>query len=288
MSMSIQLRHLKIDWFATVVFAILNVVLFAYLLSGNAYAADRASYTLSYPANPECPECRVGVQSVNGRSWLMLPSSAAYERLTLEGPPDAVLQGTVSGAKLTLDQSGIGENLNMTDLFGEMKPGNQYPLTVRWKNSNGDKKTATIVLMKSAALNSLHITLDRPIAEINASVFQSVSGSGYLVKLDTEGKVIAEEELEKLGGRGNASWTHSGEKKPYNIGLKEAAQLIDGAGVAKHWCLLSNNVNAGGHDRTGLYNLIAMQMFQDMNGSAALSVENVDLYINRNTVGLIC
>ena len=285
MSMSIKLRHLKITWFATEVFAIFSVVLFAFLLSEKAYAADRVSYALSYLANPVCPECRVSVQSVNGRSFLMLPSSAEYERLTLEGPPDAVLEGPVSGVKLTLDQNGVGDNLNMTLLFGEMKAGNQYPLTVRWKNSSGEKKTSTVVLMKSAALNSLHITLNRPIAEINASVFQSVSGSGYLVKLDTEGRVIAEEELEKLGGRGNASWTHSGEKKPYNIGLKEAAQLIDGAGVAKHWCLLSNNVNAGGHDRTGLYNLIAMQMFQDMNGSAALSVENVDLYINREYRG---
>ena len=283
--MSMQLRRTVNICFAAVVFTVLFAVLFAAALPGAASAAGGTSYSLSYPANRDCPESRVLMQSLNGRSWLMLPSSADYKRITLEGQPGAVLKGTVSGASLILDENGVGENLDLTELFGEMKPGNQYPLSVRWKNAAGDKKTGTVILMKSSALNSLHIVLDRPISEINASVYQTASGSGYLVKLDTEGGVIAEAEVEKLAGRGNASWTHSGEKKPYNIGLKEAAQLIDGAGVAKHWCLLSNNVNAGGHDRTGLYNLVAMQLFRDMNGSGALSVENVDLYINREYRG---
>ena len=283
--MSMQLRRTAQFCFAAAVFVALFAVLLAVMLPGAASAADGMSYTLSYPANRDCPESRVFTQSVNGRRWLMLPSSANYERLTLEGPPNAVLKGTVSGASLTLDENGVGEDLNLTALFGEMKPGNQYSLIVRWKNAAGDKKTGTVILMKSAALNSLHIVLNCPISEINASPYQTASGSGYLVKLDTEGAMIAEEEVEKLAGRGNASWTHSGEKKPYNFALKEAAQLIDGAGVARHWCLLSNNVNAGGHDRTGLYNLVAMQMFRDMNGSSALSVENVDLYINREYRG---
>ena len=271
--------------FALAVFAALFAVLLAAAFPGAASAADGAGEALSYPANDSCPESRVRVQPANGRNWLLLPASADFERITLEGSPNAVLQGTVPGAELTLNERGVGENLDLTELFGRMEPGVQYPLAIRTLNASGGGKTATVILMKSAALNSLHIVLDRPISEINASKFQTVSGSGYLVKLDAEGNLIAEAEVEKLAGRGNASWTHSGEKRPYNFGLKEAAQLIDGAGVAKKWCLLSNNVHAGGHDRTGLYNLIAMRLFQDMKGSAALSTENVDLYINREYRG---
>ena len=270
---------------AALMFAALFSVLPAVVFPGAALAADGADDTLSYLADSASPESRVRVQSANGRSWLMLPSSADFERITLEGPSGAVLQGTVPGAELTLHENGVGEKLDLTVLFGSMEPGLPYPLTVRSENASGGRKTGTVILMKSAALNSLHIVLDRPVSEINASKFQSVSGSGYLVKLDTAGNLVAEAEVERLAGRGNASWTHSGDKRPYNFGLKEAAQLIDGAGVAKHWCLLSNNVNAGGHDRTGLYNLIAMRMFQDLNGSAALSAENVDLYINREYRG---
>ncbi len=283
--MATQPRRTALKCFAAVIFAALFSVLLSAALPGTASAADGGSETLSYLANSDCPESRVRVQSANSRNWLMLPSSAEFERITLEGSPNAVLQGTVPGAELTLDERGVGEDLNLTRLFGRMEPGVQYPLTIRGGNTPGGRKASTIILMKSAVLNSLHIILDRPIAEINASKFQTVSGSGYLVKLDAEGNLIAEAEVEKLAGRGNASWTHSGEKRPYNFGLKEAAQLIDGAGVAKHWCLLSNNVYAGGHDRTGLYNLIAMRMFQDMKGSAALSTENVDLYINREYRG---
>ena len=271
--------------FALAVFAALFAVLLSAAFPGAASAADGAGETLSYPANGSCPESRVRVQPANGRNWLLLPASADFERITLEGSPNAVLQGTVPGAELTLNERGVGENLDLTELFGRMEPGVPYPLAIRTLNASGGGKTATVILMKSAALNSLHIVLDRPISEINTSKFQTVSGSGYLVKLDAEGNLIAEAEVEKLAGRGNASWTHSGEKRPYNFSLKEAAQLIDGAGVAKKWCLLSNNVHAGGHDRTGLYNLIAMRLFQDMKGSAALSTENVDLYINREYRG---
>ena len=283
--MAAQLHRKAFRAFALAVFAALFAVLLAAAFPGAASAADGAGETLSYPANGSCPESRVRVQPANGRNWLLLPASADFERITLEGSPNAVLQGTVPGAELTLNERGVGENLDLTELFGRMEPGVQYPLAIRTPNASGGGKTATVILMKSAALNSLHIVLDRPISEINASKFQTVSGSGYLVKLDAEGNLIAEAEVEKLAGRGNASWTHSGEKRPYNFGLKEAAQLIDGAGVAKKWCLLSNNVHAGGHDRTGLYNLIAMRLFQDMKGSAALSTENVDLYINREYRG---
>ena len=123
--MSMQLRRTAHICYAAAVFAALFAVLFAAVFPGAAAAADGESYTLSYPANRDCPESRVIAQSVNGRSWLMLPSSADYEHITLEGQPNAVLRGTVPGASLTLDENGVGEDLDLTVLFGEMEPGNQ-------------------------------------------------------------------------------------------------------------------------------------------------------------------
>ena len=71
--MTMQLRRTVYFCFAAVVFTVLFAVLFAAALPGAASAAGGTSYTLSYPANRDCPESRVLMQSVNGRSWLMLP-----------------------------------------------------------------------------------------------------------------------------------------------------------------------------------------------------------------------
>lgn len=259
--------------------ALLAVVLFCFLLPKTVAVAEGGGYPLACVLCEDAPEGEVRVQFAEDRSWLLLPASADFKHLMLRGPANTVLRGTRPDRSICLDENGAGEDLDLTQLFGPMQPGNQYLMTVSTGSGRGIK-TTKITLMKSAALNSLHISLDKPISEINASQYQSVSGSGYLLKLDADGNRIAEAEVERLAGRGNASWTHSGAKRPYQFRLSEAAQLIAGAGTAKSWCLLSNNVMSIGHDRTGLYNTVAMKLFQDMNGSSALSAENVDLYIN--------
>ncbi len=266
--------------------AVLLALLFIAGFSGRA-SAERSKSTaadLTAVLSPGTPECGVGAQKVKGRVWLLLPASADFERLTLDGPPNALLRGSVPDAVLSLDENGLGKDLNLTELFGEMKPGTPYVLSLQVPDGKGEKKSS-LTLMKSAALSSLHIILDTPLKGINASADKSAGSGGFLVKLDPEGNPAAEGVLERLSGRGNASWTHSGDKKPYNLKLKEAAQLIDGAGVARSWCLLSNNVMADGHDRTGLYNQVALKMFQDLGGASALSSEPVDLYINREYRG---
>ena len=258
------------------------VILFVLLFPTTARAAGGQNISLRYRPDAASPETEVSLQAAGGRHCLMLPSSADYSHMTLAGPAGATLSGKRSGASLQLDETGLGKDMDLTTLFGDMKPGVSYVLTVSCKSGN-ETITETVSLIKSDVLSSLHISLDVPLTTIHEG--KSASGSGYLVKLSPTGEPVAEAEVESLSGRGNASWTISGNKRPYNVNLKEGAQLIDGAGTAKSWCLLSNNVSTGRHDRTGLYNTVAMTLFQQMGGSSALSVENVDLYVNRQYRG---
>ena len=261
-------------------------LLFALLLPGRAFAGNNAKAVpvLQAVLNREVPECSVQVRTVDGSGWLLLPASADYECLTLQGQPGAVLRGSVPDAALTLDESGLGRVLDLTQLFGGMEAGKPYVLTLQIP-AGARVKTGSVTLMKSAALSSVHIGLEAPLQQIHASADKSFGCAGYLVKLSPEGAVLAEGALERFSGRGNASWTHSGDKRPYNLELEEAAQLVDGAGTARHWCLLSGNVTTEGHDRTGLYNQVALQMFQALGGASALSAEPVDLYLNREYRG---
>lgn len=267
--MSLSLRRAAV----LSVLAAALLLLFTILLPEAAEAAGGQAVTLRYRPDASRPETEVAQQSAGGRRCLMLPASADYSRITLSGPAGATLRGTRSGESLKLDETGLGEDLDLTVLFGEMKPGVQYPLTVNFSGGSGK-----VLLLKSDVLSSLHITIDRPLSDIHES--KSVSAAGYLVKLNAAGEPVAEGEVESLSGRGNASWTLSGNKRPYNVRLAEAAQLIDGAGTAKSWCLLSNNVSTGRHDRTGLYSAVALDLFREMGGASALSTESVDLYVN--------
>ena len=269
---------------------LLAALLPAFLFPGQASAAGTAGENaevipvLQAVLDPEAPECSVRVQTVDGKGWLLLPASAEFENLTLEGPPGAVLRGSVPDASLTLDGSGLGEGLDLTELFGPMEAGEPYVLSMRVPEGTR-VKTGSVTLIKSAALNSVHISLEAPLQTVHASADRSFGCAGYLVKRDPSGVTLAEGAVERLSGRGNASWTHSGDKRPYNLELEEAAQLVEGAGTARHWCLLSNNVRTDGHDRTGLYSQVALQMFAALGGSSALSAEPVDLYLNREYRG---
>lgn len=208
----------------------------------------------------------VEAQEQNGAQYLFLPASAKYDALTLRIPSGAVLTGSKPGKSLTAD----GSPMDLTKLFGVMEAGKTYPLTVRHEGAE-----QVVNLMKSANIASLHITLDKPISEINASADKSVKGKGKLTMVEQDGSALSAE-LKQLKGRGNSSWLADSDKKPYNIKLEKKQELIGGAGAAKDWCLLANN----NFDRTGLCNMLAYGIYEDIGGSSALATRNVDLYIN--------
>lgn len=246
---------------------------------GQTAFADSGEQSFFLTYVPPCgyEQAEVEVQKVQSRWYLFLPASADYRSLTLRGPRKAELRASGHDLSLRLDDKGVGEALDLTTLFGNMSAGKAYTLDLSWKNGKV-KQEQKVLLLQSANLSSLHITLNKSLSDINASVDKSVSGAGYAVKLSPDGHIEAEAGVEKLNGRGNASWKESGEKRAYSVKLNTEAELVSGAGAAKKWCLLSNNV--AGHDTTGLYNTTVMNLFAEMNGSSALRAENVDLYVN--------
>ena len=242
-----------------------------------AVADNEQSFSLTFVPPCGYEQAEVKVQKVQSVWYLFLPASADYRSLTLRGPAGAVLSKSGTDLTLRLDENGLGEALDLTQLFGKMSAGKAYKLDLSWKSGKVQQEQR-VLLFQSANLSSLHITLNTPLSDINASVDKSVSGAGYAVKLSPDGSIEAEAGVEKLNGRGNASWIKTGEKKSYSVKLNTEAELVSGAGAEKKWCLLSNNV--AGHDTTGLYNTTVMNLFAEMNGSSALRAENVDLYVN--------
>lgn len=223
---------------------------------------DPAALALSYQA---ADGAVIRPQTVGGYDYLFLPSSADCAALALQIADGAELTGTAEGAALTAD----GSPLDLTRLFGAMEPGGRYPLHLADGSAQYD-----YYVMRSANLPSLHVTLDGKLDYLHADKSNRLPGS--LVKLSADGGVEVSAELKQMKGRGNSSWSRSGEKRPYNLKLAEKQELIPGAGAAKNWCLLSNNA----HDRTGLYSFFALELYRAIGGASALDDQSVDLYIN--------
>ena len=208
--------------------------------------------------------------------YLFLPASADFSRVMLNG--NATLTGTNTTASVDLSKAPDVTSVNLTSLFnGDMEPGVAYPLTVN--------DSVTVKVMKASSISTLFIDLNeegdaKTVADLNAN--KNNSGKGTAVMVDADGKQINEDTtLKKIKGRGNTSWSSSGDKRPYNITLKEPTELIEKAGAAKKWCLISDNC-AGDwvYEAAGLANAAAYDMYEAIGGKYAMANEFVNLYIN--------
>lgn len=151
-------------------------------------------------------------------------------------------------------------------------------------------------LIRSAYLPSMHLTLNGKglpetlfpthLTYLNVTKEHTLPGNLSIVQPD--GSVLTAD-VNKFKGRGNTTWSSSKGKRPYNVNLSEKTELIPGAGEAKKWCLLSNNIywltETVISDRTGLRNTIAQQIYRLIKGPSAISTQNVDLYIDDMYMG---
>ena len=218
----------------------------------------------------------INPQGTKDGLYLFLPASADFSRVMLNG--NATLTGTNKTASVDLSRVSGVTNVNLTSLFNEdMEPGVAYPLTVN--------DSVTVKVMKASSISTLFIDLNeegdaKTVADLNAN--KNNSGKGTAVMVDADGKQINEDTtLKKIKGRGNTSWSSSGDKRPYNITLKEPTELIEKAGAAKKWCLISDNC-AGDwvYEAAGLANAAAYDMYEAIGGKYAMANEFVNLYIN--------
>lgn len=100
------------------------------------------------------------------------------------------------------------------------------------------------------------------------------------VRLYTEeGKIDYTGNLDKISGRGNATWSDS-LKKPYNIILQKPGDLLE-MGTAQKWILLANAL-----DDTHLRNKIVLDFAKAIDLAYSPQGEWVDLYLNGEYAGL--
>ena len=202
--------------------------------------------------------------------YLFLPANADFSKLAMKG--NVSISGTEKGFNLNLTDT--AETINLAKLFTEeMKSGVAYDLKL-----NGN---VTVKVMRADNISSLFITSDKTVAELNVND-KSNKGKGEVIMVGKDGNQINENiELAQIKGRGNTSWTSSGEKRPYNIKLGKKAELISGAGKATKWCLISDNCNGGWvHEAAGLANEAAYDMYEQIGGKDAMKHEFINLYIN--------
>lgn len=102
--------------------------------------------------------------------------------------------------------------------------------------------------------------------------------TGMLRLYNEAGRLEYSGELEEIKGRGNSTWEY--EKKPYNLTLKEAGDLL-GMGAATRWILLANATDA-----SNLRNKLAYDLAKDAGLAYTPECRWVDLYLNGEYAGL--
>lgn len=208
---------------------------------------------------------------------LYLPSYADYSNLdTLTFPAGTVLSGT-TGESLTVGT----DALDMRVLFGDdMEAGERYPVTVSFPSG----AATSFFIAKSANIPALFVNLDATSVEmINKSKANSASGAA--LKIAPDGTASPLLEVKKFAGRGNTSWTYSGDKKPYKINLAEKYNLIASKSPNKKFALLSLNLQDR-KDRSCLKEFVAHELAESMDMSFVPGMEFVDLYVNGSYRGI--
>lgn len=134
-----------------------------------------------------------------------------------------------------------------------------------------------IVFLQSSNLPTLYITSSSGnMDSINSDKNRKEAGTMTLVT--AAGQVAYDGKIDAIKGRGNYTWTRA--KKPYNIKLNIAADLL-GMGASKNWILLANYA-----DGTHIRNKMVFDFAREAGMVNAPESEFVDLYLNGYYAGV--
>ncbi|MBR4465790.1 CotH kinase family protein, partial [bacterium] len=202
---------------------------------------------------------------------MYFPAHVSFSDLSLlKLDAGTTLSGTAEGKSLAVGT----DPLDMTEIFGEMEPGVKYDLKIDYPSGF----RTNFFIAKSANIAALYVTLDgHDIAYLNRS--KKNEAAGAVMKIKPDGTSSGLLQVKKIAGRGNATWTYSGDKKPYKLNLNEKYALIEGVAKSKKFALLSLNLQDR-KDRSGLKEWIAHELADAMVMNFNPGMEFVDLYIN--------
>ena len=136
-----------------------------------------------------------------------------------------------------------------------------------------------LILLPSRDIPSMHIqTASGSLDKIHQD--KTKKESMQMVLYSSEGEEIYRSvgHSDQIRGRGNQTWVYS--KKPYNLYLRDDADLL-GTGSARKWVLLANM-----QDRSFLRNWTVSQLAQSTSQIWNPSSQMVELYVNHEYLGL--
>lgn len=206
-------------------------------------------------------------QNVDGTWYLFLPSSADLTGLLLRFTGSS-LTVSANGKTLTVNP---GETVDLAILFPTAPADGKYPVTL----TLGSQRTE-LTIMRSANLRSMHITsadAEKGREWVELDKDNKAKGNA-MVLLRADGDVVFEGTLKDMKGRGNSTWNYP--KKPYQIKLKDAFDLLE-TGDAREaeatWVLLANYV-----DGTLIRNSITYDLAAELGMAYSPNCKFVDLY----------
>lgn len=197
--------------------------------------------------------------------YLFLPSNADCNNLTFYFPTGknikiagrAIQSGVPTDALKDIDAGGTAKNYTIND-------GSDH----------------TVVCMKSGDVGTVYVdTVSGSMKTVYSSSDHSKSESGSIMVVQPDGTVDYMGAMDKIQGRGNATWSTSGEKNPFNVKLAESTSLL-GMGKAKKWVLLAN-----AYDDSLLKNQITYDFAKYIGVKYQPTCKPVDLYINQQYYG---
>ncbi len=201
----------------------------------------------------------------SGNYYLFLPSDADCNSLkfwfitneTVKLNNITLVSGEPTDALAAIDEGGVSHNYTL--IIGS----NSYSITA----------------MKSGGVGAVYIdTQSGSISSINSNKENVESGTILVVSPD--GTVDYDGVLEKMHGRGNASWGYS-TKKPYSIKLAESTSLL-GMSKSKKWALTANHSSL---DASLLRNQITYDFSDYIGVKYQVHCKPVDLYVNQQYFG---
>ena len=213
-------------------------------------------------------ETFVRPQEIGGENWLFLPAFADLSALQLRSDAEG-LQLTYGEAAVPADNDGTTD---LTQLYPEEPADGVYRVGVFW-----DGGFSYLNLMHSESVTALFLDSADPEKDrkwVEASPDKSHKAKGMLTMMDAEGTLQYRGDLKQIKGRGNSTWREP--KKPYQLKLKEAADLMgtgDPAEASVTWLLLTNY-----SDETLLANRVMFALAADLGLDYTPHCRPVDLY----------
>ena len=216
-----------------------------------------------------CGQGEVALQRESTGTYLFLPAAADLHALTLYFNGSLTL--TAQGKTLSLTS---GVPFDLAALFPQTPGDGVYPVTL------GRGRTAlTVKVMHSENIASLFLTsadVSKDRAWVEKAKSNKAKGSAYMQ--GAHGTLLYSGPLKQIKGRGNSTWDNP--KKPYQIKLDQAADLLECGEPAKTWVLLANY-----YDRSLLRNRMIYDLATEMGLAYSPHTRPVDLYYDGEYLG---